>query len=205
MGESESGAKWWIRYVVVPLIGGGGLIALIVAGMDNRQKTVPPSNGAAQNTVSAVSPPIENKENSPPSAAGKPTEDGAKLQRVVKPSSGTAQPGKPEPLDPVQSLTVKDEEYATQFTGRNLLVDWGTKWRVRWKVNAQLLQGSLVRRYVGPKGAVDENSIAADDSEVHNCPTQTDGAAEEQFDLIDLLNDGTRHSVATVHVHCRAN
>jgi parallel beta-helix repeat protein len=31
MADPESGVKWWIRYAVVPLIGGGGLIALIIA------------------------------------------------------------------------------------------------------------------------------------------------------------------------------
>ena len=31
MAEPEKGAKWWIRYVVVPLIGGGGVIAIAVA------------------------------------------------------------------------------------------------------------------------------------------------------------------------------
>jgi hypothetical protein len=31
MPETESGYKWWIRYVLIPLIGGGGLVALVVA------------------------------------------------------------------------------------------------------------------------------------------------------------------------------
>ena len=31
MPDEEIGWKWWIRYVVVPLIGGGGIIAIIVA------------------------------------------------------------------------------------------------------------------------------------------------------------------------------
>ena len=30
MGEVESGVKWWLRYVLVPLIGGGGLVALVL-------------------------------------------------------------------------------------------------------------------------------------------------------------------------------
>jgi len=31
--EKESELKWWIRFVVVPLLGGGGVIALIIAFM----------------------------------------------------------------------------------------------------------------------------------------------------------------------------
>jgi hypothetical protein len=29
--EKEAGIKWWMRYVIVPILGGGGIIALIVA------------------------------------------------------------------------------------------------------------------------------------------------------------------------------
>src|SRR5205085_2080970 len=35
----ETGIKWWLRYVVVPLIGGGGVIAIIVALIPQQLKT----------------------------------------------------------------------------------------------------------------------------------------------------------------------
>ncbi|WP_420641791.1 hypothetical protein [Candidatus Leptofilum sp.] len=31
----ESGAKWWLRYILVPLFGGGGVIAIVVALINN--------------------------------------------------------------------------------------------------------------------------------------------------------------------------
>jgi hypothetical protein len=31
MADTETGLKWWVRYVIVPLIAGGGLVAIIVA------------------------------------------------------------------------------------------------------------------------------------------------------------------------------
>jgi hypothetical protein len=31
MAETETGFRWWMRYVIVPMIGGGGVIAIIVA------------------------------------------------------------------------------------------------------------------------------------------------------------------------------
>ncbi|HXM60233.1 MAG TPA: hypothetical protein VN950_05210 [Terriglobales bacterium] len=31
MAEEEKGARWWFRYVIVPIIGGGGAIAIITA------------------------------------------------------------------------------------------------------------------------------------------------------------------------------
>jgi hypothetical protein len=31
VADTETGLKWWVRYVIVPLIAGGGLVAIIVA------------------------------------------------------------------------------------------------------------------------------------------------------------------------------
>jgi hypothetical protein len=39
MAEEEKGVKWWFRYVIVPIIGGGGIIALISS--HNGQTTAP--------------------------------------------------------------------------------------------------------------------------------------------------------------------
>jgi hypothetical protein len=33
--DKESGFRWWARYVIVPIIGGGGLIALMVAYVEH--------------------------------------------------------------------------------------------------------------------------------------------------------------------------
>ncbi len=45
MSEVESGGKWWLRYVVVPLIGGGGIIAIIFGAISlfKNPKTPPPA------------------------------------------------------------------------------------------------------------------------------------------------------------------
>lgn len=37
MPEIESGFRWWARYVLVPLIGGGGLIAIVVATIEREK------------------------------------------------------------------------------------------------------------------------------------------------------------------------
>lgn len=39
MSNLESGLKWWIRYVIVPLVAGGGVIALIVTGLKDDKRT----------------------------------------------------------------------------------------------------------------------------------------------------------------------
>ncbi|WP_152532174.1 hypothetical protein [Leptolyngbya sp. Heron Island J] len=38
--DNEQGYKWWLRYVVVPLFGGGGVIAIIVALLTRPTPTV---------------------------------------------------------------------------------------------------------------------------------------------------------------------
>lgn len=42
MPEIESGLKWWMRYVIVPMIGGGGIIAIVVAVIATYDKPKPP-------------------------------------------------------------------------------------------------------------------------------------------------------------------
>jgi len=40
MADEEKGARWWFRYVLVPLIGSGGLVAIIVALMSRQPPPV---------------------------------------------------------------------------------------------------------------------------------------------------------------------
>lgn len=43
MAEGESGYKWWIRYVVVPLLGGGVVVALVTAYLSRPVPTTAPN------------------------------------------------------------------------------------------------------------------------------------------------------------------
>ena len=52
MPEIESGFRWWARYVLVPLVGGGGLIAVVVATID-RYKGSQPAPSAAVSAAPA--------------------------------------------------------------------------------------------------------------------------------------------------------
>jgi hypothetical protein len=45
---SETGIKWWMRYVVVPVLGGGGIIAIAVAVID--RQPVSPQKKEANNS-----------------------------------------------------------------------------------------------------------------------------------------------------------
>jgi hypothetical protein len=43
MAEEEKGAKWWFRYVIVPIIGGGGAIAIITAMIEHPSESTRPA------------------------------------------------------------------------------------------------------------------------------------------------------------------
>jgi hypothetical protein len=48
---TERGLKWWLRYVVVPLVGGGGVIAIFVALLERRPAHSPDAQARAAPTV----------------------------------------------------------------------------------------------------------------------------------------------------------
>jgi hypothetical protein len=53
MAETETGLKWWIRYVIVPVIGGGGAIAIVVA-LISRPPASPALSGSQPTAGSSV-------------------------------------------------------------------------------------------------------------------------------------------------------
>jgi hypothetical protein len=75
MGEAatETGIKWWMRYIVVPLIGGGGLIALVVALVEKPKVPIEPTKNVA---IGPASSGLQNSE--PVAATGNTKKDGDK-------------------------------------------------------------------------------------------------------------------------------
>jgi hypothetical protein len=51
--NNEHGWKWWLRYIVVPLIGGGGLVAVIVALISHSPLPTPPERQVVAPVVEA--------------------------------------------------------------------------------------------------------------------------------------------------------
>jgi hypothetical protein len=89
MPDSESGYKWWIRNVLVPLIGGGGLVTLIVAYLNRSAPSVPdratPSKAESSTTAP---PPLANRELRP--LHSKSTADSAAGNSDTDPSPPSA-------------------------------------------------------------------------------------------------------------------
>jgi hypothetical protein len=73
----ESGLKWWVRYVIVPIIGGGGVIAIVVAVIERTH--VP--NHLAEPTIQVQTDHKSNSTEAQPKA-----EQGA----AIKPAQGSA-------------------------------------------------------------------------------------------------------------------
>jgi hypothetical protein len=67
MADSEQGLKWWLRYIIVPLIGGGGIIGIVIAIISRPQfpqNTVPPDATINQEPALISGTPVE-KESEP--------------------------------------------------------------------------------------------------------------------------------------------
>jgi hypothetical protein len=58
MPDSEGGLKWWLRYVIVPVIGGGGIIAIWVSVREH-----PSAPAAAPQNVTSSTLPNNSKPN----------------------------------------------------------------------------------------------------------------------------------------------
>jgi hypothetical protein len=62
--ENESGFKWWARYVIVPLVGGGGIITLVIALM-NRPSVTPTTSSPGNNPNPTSTANLENRPKKP--------------------------------------------------------------------------------------------------------------------------------------------
>ena len=56
MASEETGPRWWIRYVIIPLIGGGGLVGLLVT---LHSKSSPPPTDLNRTPASVTPAPQE--------------------------------------------------------------------------------------------------------------------------------------------------
>ncbi len=76
MASDETGLKWWLRYVVVPLVGGGGLVAVFVAVLTRPPSSVPtpiPLPSALPPTPGRLAEPSDHPRTPSPAATALPT------------------------------------------------------------------------------------------------------------------------------------
>jgi hypothetical protein len=85
----ESGLKWWLRYVIVPLLGGGGVVAILISQNGRKHKVVDPNPPSNSNPITPAQ--IQ-------SAASQPVSTGSNSGTGAKPPSDPAPtPVRPDP------------------------------------------------------------------------------------------------------------
>jgi hypothetical protein len=148
MPEQESGLKWWLRYVIVPMIGGGGAIAIIVAMISRPVDHPPlvhydpPSATGGRLLTPATTSPSDNAGNntspsqslsSSPAGAYKPVQDPDPSTVIKAPSSSTL-------ADPDQSPGSSNTSpilYAESDKGRKstteLVISQNEPFAVKWQ------------------------------------------------------------------------
>jgi TonB family protein len=89
MADPEDGLKWWLRYVIVPLIGSGGIVAIFVAINSYRSQTPPVSN-PVEHRVPDAPPPDPKNDGGGNSGNGSVPDTGKSASTVASNNSETA-------------------------------------------------------------------------------------------------------------------
>jgi len=189
MADSETGAKWWLRYIVVPLLGGGSVIAIVVTSITQHQK--PRQDTPQQSAVSGSQSP-QTGSVQPGSHSDQATESAS----AVKPTEPLAVDGKSE-ASASTDFGLYDKESNDRLPGSLFHFPRGTAFYVRWKVKADTLQGTLVLR--------DSWSDRHQD-----IPVKNEGSHEFRCNmpetmvnqLLDVTSDGNTLLIRELHVTC---
>ena len=104
MADLETGFRWWIRYVIVPVVAGGGVIAIVVAVLKGEPK---PAADRPFADISASSPRIL------PSA---PTAQGSLTVAVIPDTKSIA----PDSLATISKYESFELEEADRSRGRGI-------------------------------------------------------------------------------------
>jgi len=148
-GENESGFKWWMRYVIVPLIGGGGVIAILVAKIEHPTQPRAVPIGQDVNLEATEKPrvqnPIELKKTNDASVKRIPAR---KVQTAEDNQVGSAPAN--NAAQSTQDGQPKTKFYAydlinnTVLPGNSLSFPYSQRFSIRWEVPQYSGPGSLM-------------------------------------------------------------
>lgn len=132
MADLETGPKWWLRYVVVPIFGGAGIIGIIIAFI--LKPATPPLPSTAP---SVVAKPVTPSEGSQAYPASQP------VPSATEKIKSDSTPRQPQKTDPGTDIGANDE-YPTGLTvevggrlygsGTTIQVNKGEVVTARWNI-----------------------------------------------------------------------
>lgn len=199
----ETGLKWWIRFVIVPIIGGGGIIALIVAYGSRPPR--PPVDGSPTKLLSATEGGTVAVEEPPPETKTPAASSVMPESRSAKPPAGMDSRGKsavnnvaPARLEPpVQFGAFKKD--GTKLPGDDLHLSQGIPFILKWKIKSEKVHGSLVLEtgFEYPR----DKSVGYEGAETYEC-----GERDNTYvvALVDRIK-GNDSALGLIRINCSAN
>jgi len=166
MADTEAGIKWWARYVIVPLLGGGSVIAIIATTVIQYQGSH--KDRSQPITTAPASAPIGQPATAPVTGA-------------------QPQERKPDPASaPVvfQLFNLKTGQF---LPGSSFTFYTGTPYKLHWTIPPDAVNGSLLLRITLPDSHI-ENSISYEGDQSFGC----DIAATLRFELIEMADSKPR-------------
>lgn len=118
--EKETGWKWWLRYIVVPLIGSGGVIAIVVAIIMRPVNNGPvlPNVGPTPVNTPIASPTSTQVPNQMPKPSPTPVQTVNLEEPAAKPKTHKVPTPARTPYDPPKALqkpTITSEKPRVEF------------------------------------------------------------------------------------------
>lgn len=175
MPENETGAKWWFRYVIVPILGGGGVVAIIFSSLTHT-------------THSSDDPHLTQSTPGAPSQVPAGSNPAALPQTVPITSERSS------------DFYLRGITHEGTFRGESIVLPHGEAISVVWKVEPEILKGGSLSLYYSSE--LRHGKISVENEGTRNFRCETIG--EIYFLLIVDSPDGSE-SDALPRLHGRCN
>jgi hypothetical protein len=206
----ETGLKWWLRYVFVPLIGGGGIIAIIAALISQPGATIKPAERASSTPTVVQKPEATPEVQRTPShhkVTADPRPAKSENTQETKPLAPQVveQPDKPD-LDALQfyiydrTIGGPLDRTTTNYLGRSFSLPHEQKFSLRWDLMGEKSRGDIKVFFTySPDYPAEELSSEYQGQSDYHCAS---GALT--FELFETFHrTGVRKSLGEINIRCR--
>jgi len=174
MADTESGAKWWFRYVIVPILGGSGVVAITVAALiqHDRSKAEQAQSKPTISSPQSVEPDL-------------PTD---KRYHGEKSSEG--------PID----FAVYNLDDSQRYPGSEIYFSKWTYFLVKWNIDPHALKGSLLFSDEASDGHYEASEPLKHEVPGGQCDVHP--GEEITLQLFDVRTAKDRRLLKKIVVHC---